>query len=158
MDSQSVERPGNQGQPEVVRADPRLRRRAVLLVCLLALSGLAILWLLQARLGAIRELAETDLDRAISRAVGLIRVIASIAALSFLGMAVWFGRLSWQIQSTGQYPPPGTKVIRDTLVRTGHRARRLGNLAMASAMFFVAIGTVGMWYMYSLAVAVLEGR
>jgi len=40
-------------------------------------------------------------------------------------------------------------------VRTGARARTLANLSQVTALLCVVAGTVGMWYVYRLAAAVL---
>jgi hypothetical protein len=48
------------------------------------------------------------------------------------------------------------KVIKDTRVRTGAKARALANLAQAAALLCVVAGTVGMWYLHRLAVALLR--
>ena len=86
----------------------------------------------------------------------LATIILWIGGLSLVGMGGWFWRLGRRINLADRFPPPGMKVIKDTRVRTGPKARALANLAQAAALLCVVAGTVGMWYLYRFAVALLR--
>jgi hypothetical protein len=143
-------------QPEIIPADKKLRARAVVLAVVLTVLGLIAMVLLKMHLQAVERLAEDDLSAAIEKALRLTTAIAWIAGLSFVGMGLWLWRLGRRINRAGRFPPPGTKVINDTPVRTGAAARRVADLAQFAAFSCIVVGTVGMWYFYGLAVTMLR--
>jgi hypothetical protein len=143
-------------EDQIVPADKKHRRLAVVAVVLFTLLGLLALWILHGYLGEIQRLAEEDLRTAEEKALRLTAIAVWVGGLSLVGMGAWFWRLGRRINLADRYPPPGMKVIKDTRVRTGARARALANLAQAAALLCVVAGTVGMWYLHRLAVALLQ--
>lgn len=139
-------------QPETVVADKQLRHRAILAAVLISLPGLAVIGLLDRRLDRIEELAAEDLPAAKDQVIRLTAVLAWTGGVGFVGTAAWLWRLGRRINLSGRFPPPGMKVVKNTTVRTGHKARTLANLAQLAALLCAVAGTVGMWYLYRLAV------
>jgi hypothetical protein len=132
--------------PEIMRADPRTRRRAIVIVLTAAALGTVLIgWLLPAFQGALLE----------ARATG--RISGRAICLSFLGLLVLVaagviasGVNIWRIGSravrSAQFPPPGMMVMRDTPIVRGQRAialgrvqRILGLLLLACAMALLAL-------------------
>ena len=147
---------GGMSQPEIIPADKRLRRRTIVLTVALGVVGLIGMVWLKVQLWGIEELAEDNLPAAIEKTLWLSTIVAWVAGLSFVGMGAWLWRLGWRINRAGRFPPPGMKVIKDTPVRTGVVARRVADLSQLAAFSCIVVGTVGMWYFYGLAVAVLR--
>jgi hypothetical protein len=56
--------------------------------------------------------------------------LASGGGLAFGAYLAWMAR---QVLRTGQFPVPGQRVVRDTVVRQGRAARRIALLAVAGA-------------------------
>lgn len=144
-------------EEEIVPADKRHRRLALVTAVLITLVGVLLLGILYGYLGQIkRDMAEKDRRTAEGELLRLTAAVNWIGGLSFVGMGAWFWRLGRRINRSGRFPPPGAKVIRDTRVRTGAKARELASLAQAAALLCVLAGTAGMWYLYRLVVAVLR--
>jgi hypothetical protein len=141
---------------QFVPADKRLRWAAVLAALLLVAGGAAGLGMLHRSLAGIEKLQGKDLQAAIDRAVRLTTIVAWVGGLSFVGCGLWLFRLGHRINRFGRYPPPGTKVIRNTPIRTDAAARRIANLALLGSVVFTTVGTLGMWHLYRLAVDVLR--
>lgn len=59
--------------------------------------------------------------------------------LVMLISALWIPWQGWQSVQSGQFPPPGKKVYRKTLIRRGDRAKRIGTLQMLAILPFVAM-------------------
>ena len=93
---------------QVVRGDPALRRRAIWLLLSAAVLGAFALTVVSAQLREVS--AAATMQRWLWSAVGL----ASGGSLVFGG---YLARLAQRVFRTGQYPPPGQRVIRDTPVR-----------------------------------------
>ena len=142
-------------EDEIVRADNRLRRRVQWLAGFVTVGGLITLAILYSNLRGINDLADEDLDAAVDQAVRLATVIGWITGLSFVGIGVWFLRLARRIRRSGRFPPPGMKVIKDTPVKTGTRARLIANLALATGLASALLGAGAAWWLCRLAVTTL---
>ena len=143
-------------EDEIVPADKNHRRLALVTALLLTILGLVALGILHGYLGKIQELAKDNPRAAEEKVLRLATTVLWIGGLGLVGMGAWFWRLGRRINLAGRYPPPGMKVVKQTRVRTGARARTLANLSQLTALLCVVAGTVGTWYVYRLAAAVLE--
>lgn len=139
---------------EIVPADKRLRRWAILVAVLLTAAGLVVIGVLHGQLQELDKQAAENLQAAKETAIRLTAIVAWVGGLGFVGMGAWFWWLGRHINRADRFPPPGMKVIKDTSVRTGSKARTLANLAQLAALLCVVVGTIGMWYLYQLAVTV----
>jgi hypothetical protein len=138
-------------EPEVVPADRRARWVAMAAALLMASAVLAVLSMLRAEFRRIDALAVEDLPAAVDRMLRITAVVAWLGGAGFVGMAAWLVVLARRIHREGRFPPRGTKVIKDTPVRTGPAAARIAAVALAGAVFCLVMGTLGMWYLYQLA-------
>ena len=143
-------------QDRIILADKRHRRLAALAAVLVTVVGLLAMGILYAHLGKIEKLAEEDPRAAEEKVLFLGAIVFWAGGLSLVGMGGWFWWLGRRINLGGRFPPPGMKVIKDTRVRMGAQARALANLAQVAALLCVVAGTVGVWYLQRLAVAVLR--
>ena len=133
-------------QPEIQRADPRLRARAivgVLLVCAVIVIAYAVLarWIDQLP-DLPRAQARATLARILGWSTGVVCVMVAL-----LGGYAW--QLGGKIRRAGRFPLPGTGVIRDTVILTGRRAQTRGR-----AVRFVGAALV----VLSLALAIAAWR
>lgn len=138
-----------------VLPDPQLRRAALGVVLTSWVAGAAvILWFLPWLSRAFQDVTNTG-DLGIPLACYLF--LAGSALLSVL--VVWFGlyavRLARRTLATGQYPPPGMKVIRKVRLVRGRLAvfTGRGQLAAGAALVMcgVALFAVTMWGFAALA-------
>ena len=75
-----------------------------------------------------------------------LQTLALLAALSMLPLAAaatYVFRLGHRIVRAERFPPPGTTVLRDTVVLRGRAARRRGRLLQGLAVVLIAATTVG---------------
>ncbi len=142
-------------EPQFIPADRRLRAAVLAVALVLIAAGAVGLSMIRAELRAIDSLGEEDLPAAVARLRRVVAVVAWLGAIGFVGASAWFFRLGWRINRSGQYPPPGARVIRETPVRVGGAARRKANLAMLAAVLSGTIGTLGMLHFYRTAERVL---
>ena len=68
-------------------------------------------------------------------ALRLLKTLGIVTAVVPLGFFVHFFRLGRRIQLSEQYPAPGARVIRDTVVIDGPAARRRGTFVIAVSVF-----------------------
>jgi len=141
--------------PEIIPADKRQRRLAMLAAVVVSVAGVAMIFVLRGYLGELEGLAKEHPHEAARKALRLTGIVAVVGGLSFVGAGWWLWRLGRRINLSGRFPPPGAKVVRDTRVRTGGQARAVANLAQLAAFGCIVAGTIGTWYLYRLAVEVL---
>jgi hypothetical protein len=144
------------GEADVVRGDPVLRRRALLVLPLLLALGVAalataprasrllILWLQQS----------PDPGRH--------------AVLAMLGFAAPFTLLAWLVGvdvvrrsvktfRACRFPPPGMRVVRDTPVLRGNAARFLGVAGLVLATALLTAGSALPFFAYRIGAVLRDG-
>jgi hypothetical protein len=128
----------NAAAPKVLPADPALRRELALVVILLALIAAAYFGYLLAEIERVRGLETPDpaslLEQLRWMSVGLVGVVSALL--------IYLVTVALRVFSSGQFPPPGARVLNDTPIRRGSRARVialsgvvLGLLALAAALY-----------------------
>ena len=127
--------------PEIVAADPRLRRLALLGVLGVALLGAATtVWLLPALTSTLLR-ARLEGRITVPIACYLFLALMLLIAGLVIAFATYAIRFGGRVRAGALYPPPGTRVIRDTRVVRGPVA--------------VLIGRVQVWLGYALVLCAL---
>lgn len=141
---------------EIQPADSRTRRRAVVLLLVVALIGGLVATGLHLQADAIRawiggDAAAAAGQRALNRVHVLLAGIGLLAELPLLGLAVFCWRLAVRVQGAGRYPPPDQAVVRDTPVASGAAAQRIVRLLRAVTVFSLAMAVLLGWILWRLA-------
>ncbi len=141
---------------EIVPADKRWRALVLATAGLVLLAGFWGLWALNRSLKALDHRDPDQLRQAVRQLQEIIAGIACLGGVGFLGAAGWLFRLGWKINRSGQYPPPGMKVLRTVRVRRGQAALVRADIALVVAAVLGAVGAVGMVWLYQTAVELLQ--
>ncbi|MCI0625937.1 MAG: hypothetical protein L0387_30565 [Acidobacteria bacterium] len=139
--------------PEIQRADPRVRRKAVLLVACGMVAGLVIIPLTEFYRPALVDWITRDPEQIDSRLRLAVAVLAVAFAGPLLGFAAYLWRLGNHIVRAERFPAAGAVVMRDTVVLQGTPARRRGRLMQLVAVLLVSAVTaftVVLWQLVSL--------
>lgn len=132
---------------EIQKGDRRaLRHALIVLACSLAIAVI-VLWLV----GRYRPALEDWIDDDPAARLRTLALLASLGMLPFAAAATFIFRLGRQIVRAERFPPPGTTVLRDTVVLRGHAARRRGLLLQALALFLIAATAAGIVMLLRLA-------
>jgi hypothetical protein len=144
-------------QDDVVLAHKTLRRWSIVAAVLLGAAGLTLIGLLHSQLRQLedKDLPEQNRKAVAQRVVRLTRIVAALGSLGFITVGFRLWGLGRRVNQSGRFPPPGMKVVRDTPVRTGPKARTVANVAQLTAFLCAIVGTIGMWYLYRLAATIL---
>jgi hypothetical protein len=142
---------------EIQRADPRARRWAVVLVALGTVGGLVLIRLAESQRPVLEAWITSDPTEVDTR----LRLIASGFGLAF-GVPTLLGagflwRLGGRIVSFNRFPPPGMRVIRDTVVLSGQAARWRGHVLQLLALI-LTLAAVGFGIMVWRLVSLFESR
>lgn len=120
----------------VVRADPALRRRALILALVIAVAGGAWVAGTASRLEA--DHSTEALQQWLLATIGVAVAVALAGGIPLL-------LLARQILKTGQFPPPGRRVLRDTPLRRGPAAMRMAWAAIVvTALLWTCSGVLSM--------------
>ena len=121
----------------VLRADPGYRRRLLALmgVCVVIGSGAILLG---------QPLVDHRVDEYVkagdfSGAIRFLQIVGAMLLLPTVPMTYSLYRFGQRIRRSSQFPPPGTRVLRDTVVLEGDRARRRGQVAMTASLVLSVI-------------------
>jgi hypothetical protein len=113
---------------DVQGADPRTRRIAVIVVAIGALAGALLIAAMQSQLGALQSIA-ADNPALIKQNLGIITwALIAAVVVPVWAVNIYLWRLGSRIVMTGQFPPPGMKVLQDTPVLRDSAARKCGRL------------------------------
>lgn len=124
---------------DLLPADPRARRVAIVVWAAGAVAGTIAVWVLSSYLETLTELGRTDREAALalfrSRVLPAFIVVALVAVIS----GALLLRQGLQIYRTGEFPPAGAGLIRPTPRRTSSTARAIGAVLAATGFLLAAI-------------------
>jgi hypothetical protein len=129
---------------EIQRADPIIRRRALVAVAVVALAGWGLYFGLEHRLAGLGGSSLAHVRDVLERAL-IWSSWAAFLPVAVLAACMW--RYGTRVCRAGRFPAPGSKVVRDTPVLHGPPARRRGTalrvlavcLALLSAGALIAV-------------------
>ena len=141
---------------EIVRADKKHRRLVLGWAAVVTACGVVAMVLIHRLLKVPSDATPAQLAAITERALRLVTIIAWLCGLSFAGIGLWFLRLGYRISRSGQFPPPGAKVIKDTRVRTGPQARGMALMALLTGLLSIGVGSLAALFLWRLALIVLQ--
>ena len=131
-------------QPErkVIRADPTLRMLTLAGVVVVVVAGVVALAFTESFLRDMTELARESPEVAAARVGFAFKLVALSAAVIPVAVGVYLARVAILAWRSGEFPPRGTRVLRDTVVTTGPRSLRWALLALLVALLLL-LGGIG---------------
>ncbi|MCP3963050.1 MAG: hypothetical protein GY719_34865 [bacterium] len=125
--------------PEIQQADARFRTRFLLAMTVVAVVAAAGLVMLDDYLTELQTLAERAQPIAAEKTLKAARVVFALLTAGGAVLGLYLGRVSWRALRSGRFPPPGTRVLSDTVVRRGAAARLYGRAGLAFAVITVLL-------------------
>jgi hypothetical protein len=133
----------------IISADTAYRRKVLLGLLLIFLGCAACLYALHGALHEMERLAGTEPEAALEDIRSLVTAVSVANAFLSAVFCAWFGWLAYRTYTSGQYPPPGTRVLRDTKLRTGRGARMIAVQQVAVALVILSTNGI-MWYLHRI--------
>jgi hypothetical protein len=127
----------------IVHLNPRLRKQALfwgILIAVVGAGSIIALVVTQEHLNASPQIAPQPMAGHMRYLLFLAEAGIMVPVLSLTGMLSYLASKIWR---SGQYPPPGMQVLRDTKIRTGRAARNMAGICLLLAVVVVLCG-IGM--------------
>ena len=138
-----------------IPADRQARRLTILMVVILAAGGTSFLTYVRAEVKHLAESKGEQRQAVVRRLGAVLTATACVGGLGFVGISAWLWRLARRIRRADQYPPPGTKVLKDTPVRTGLAAWKIAAKAELAAVLALA-GALACGILWWLATTAIQ--
>jgi hypothetical protein len=125
----------------IILADKKYRKKIFIIYFISVVSGGVLIWWgLPWTKGHIRNL---DPDSALNNLIMLVRFMF----LSIVPFGVYILSLGCKVLKHQQFPPPDTKVIKDTRIIVGEKALMRGRFVIAVALSLIAVCLIGGLYL-----------
>lgn len=111
---------------KIVKADNRLRIIGLILIILILLACFVTYNLFQKYYKQVQIVAESNPELAIVKMASILKAIVYINPIIFFLFFLYFITMGTKTYRSQQYPPPGVKVIRDTYIVEGKKAKIYG--------------------------------
>ena len=129
---------------DIIRADKKYRQKALCLLFLLGLLGiLIILWGLPSGIEYLKRLDPQT-------AFLIIDLVLVFIMLSMVPIGIFLFRVSRKILKHECFPPAGMKVIKDTPIVRGKKAKMKGQILLFISILFMIAGLCGALYVHYL--------
>lgn len=126
-------------EQEILRPDPRDRRRAIVLVSIATAVGASVIVGAQAYLAGLAEQAAIAPAHAVDRARTFVTYYGILLSFGLLAIAVWLRSTACQAFAEERFPPSTTRVLRPTRIATDDAARdHAAKLLVCAVLLIVA--------------------
>jgi len=123
---------------DIVRADKEFRKRFILFLVLIIIVFVFAILSMKSYLDQMAELRRENPSLAGEKITLLLKWWMGLGALPILGFGVYQILIARRILKSGQYPPPGMKMLRDTKIQTGSKAKKAAiSLIVLSSVIIV---------------------
>jgi heme/copper-type cytochrome/quinol oxidase subunit 2 len=109
---------------DIVPADKSLRKRFIIFFILFTIAVILIAPYFNDYMEHIKQISKENPELAFKKSMFMLKLTLGIVSLLLLMTGVYFIILARRTFKSGQYPPPGMRVIRNTRLRTGTQAQR----------------------------------
>jgi ATP/ADP translocase len=124
----------------IIRADRRYRKKLLILYALFVLVVILLIgWVLP---WSKAYLLQLELETALT----VMKVVLAVMFLSFVPAGLYVWRLGRKIMVHERFPPPGVKVMKDTKLIEGKRARVRGRVLIVFSLVLILFGLFAAFY------------
>ncbi len=132
----------------VRKADRNYRKKTFTVIAVCILAGIAVLIFFYNYINDIKILAKQDPATAFQQMFQILQIVLSLMSVSLIALGGFIAHLSFRTIQTSEFPPPHVKVIRDTQIITGQRAKRRGIIGIIIAAAIILSALTFPWLFY----------
>jgi hypothetical protein len=111
---------------DIIPADKNLRKKFFIFLGVSVIAVLIIVPYFNGYLEHIKQISERNPELAFKKSIFILKVSLGLVSILLLMTGVYLIILARNTLKSGQYPPPGMRVIRETRLRTGTQAKMAG--------------------------------
>jgi hypothetical protein len=143
---------------DIVPADKELRKKFIIFIVLATIVAIIIEPYIKGYLDQIEQLSPKNPELAFKKSMFILKVALDLVSLLLLSMGVYFVFLARKTLRSGQYPPPGMRVIRDTRLRTGTQAKRVAISFIAFSCVLIVLAFFFLYWPYAFEKKLLKKK
>jgi low temperature requirement protein LtrA len=143
---------------DIVRADKEFRKRFIIFLVLIVIVFVITILSMKSYLDQIAQLAQGNPDLAAKKVMFLLRWWLGFGSLPILGLAVYQILLAGRVLKSGQFPPPGMKLVRDTKIRTGRKAKKVAISLIVLSSIIIVITLFLVYWPYAFEKKLLKKK
>ena len=137
----------NNGKQQIDKADRQIRKRMILLVVVEILLGLVLILWFYTYLETLLTIGAEAPETAMNKVLNLLGIVLTIVAISLIGFSFYILKVAFMVFRSSRFPPPGMRVIKDTRVVEGRKARfRAVLFLLISALMIAASALMPYFY------------
>jgi len=136
-------------EQDIVQADKALRKKFILFLILFTMVVILVEPTLNRYIEEIKQASEKDPGLAFKKSMVALKVSLGLVSLLLLVAGVYFIALARRTFKSGQYPPPGMRVIRDTRLRIRTQSKRAGILLIALSWILIIFACFILYWPYA---------
>lgn len=132
-------------EQQFVSADKVLRQQVIIGLVIFSVAGALFINGVLNHLDQIGQVNRSDPKLArdmFDSLLGTVRIANAVLSLVF---ALYFGDVGMRILSTGRFPPKGMRVIKDTKIQFGARAKMTAIAHFAIALIILSTNLIFSW-------------
>jgi hypothetical protein len=143
---------------DIVPADKELRKKFIIFIVSVTILAIIIEPYIKGYLEQIEQLSSKDPELAFKKSMFILKVALGLVSLLLLSMGVYFILLARKTLRSGQYPPPGMKVIRETRIRTGTQTKRVTISFIALSCILIVLAFFFLYWPYAFEKKLLKKK
>jgi hypothetical protein len=134
---------------DVVPADKNLRKKFIIFFVLFTIAVILIEPYINRYIEQIKQISEKNPELAFKKSMFMLKLTLGVVFVLLLMTGVYLIVLARRTFKSGQYPPLGMKVIRDTRLRTGTQAERPGISLIICSCILIVIAFFFLYWPYA---------
>jgi hypothetical protein len=142
----------------IVPADKNLRKKFFIFFGLLVIAVFIILPYFNEYLEQIKQAFKENPEVAFMKSMFVLKATLGFVSFLLLMAGIYSMSLARRTFKSGQYPPPGMRVIRDTRLRTGTQAKRAGISLIALSCILIIFACFFLYWPYAFEKTVLKKK
>ena len=143
---------------DVIPADKELRKKFIIFLVIVTLAFIVLEPHIKAYLDQINQLSKKDPELALKKTMLLLKWSMGVVFLALLGMGAYLILLARRTFRSGQYPPPGMRVIRYTRLRTGNQAKTAAISLIVLASILIVVAFFFLYWPYAFEKTLLKKK
>ena len=142
----------------VIPADKELRKKFIIFLVLVTIAFIAFKPHIKGYMDQIDQLSKKNPELAYKKTMLLLKWSMGVVFILLLSMGVYLSLLARRTLRSGQYPPPGMRVIRDTRLRTGNQAKRAAISLIVLASILIVVAFFFLYWPYAFEKTLLKKK